>query len=58
VTAKPIAPGRARLYAPGEAVSPPFVVSTSGLHSSASTWVFNVVRELMIDAAGAARVAE
>jgi hypothetical protein len=41
---------------PDDDVSPPRVVSTVGLHSSASTWVFNVVRELTIDAVGAARV--
>lgn len=34
----------------------PLVVSTIGLHGSASTWVFNVVRELTIDAVGAAQV--
>jgi hypothetical protein len=34
----------------------PLVVSTLGLHGSASTWVFNAVRELMIDTVGQARV--
>jgi hypothetical protein len=34
----------------------PRVIATVGLHSSASTWVFNVVRELMIGAYGEARV--
>lgn len=34
----------------------PAVVATIGLHGSASTWVFNVVRELMIAAAGEDRV--
>jgi hypothetical protein len=32
------------------------VVATVGLHASASTWVFNVVRELMIAAFGAQEV--
>jgi hypothetical protein len=32
------------------------VVATVGLHASASTWVFNVVRELMIGAFGAREV--
>jgi hypothetical protein len=35
---------------------PPCVIGTIGLHGSASTWVFNVVRELMIAAAGEAQV--
>jgi hypothetical protein len=34
----------------------PCVIGTIGLHGSASTWVFNVVRELMIAAAGEAQV--
>ena len=34
------------------AQSLPSVVSTLGLHGSASTWVFNVVRELIIDTLG------
>src|SRR4051812_42545431 len=37
---------------PIEAGQGPVVLSTVGLHGSASTWVFNVVRELMIDAVG------
>lgn len=36
--------------------SPPPIVMTIGLKASASTWVFNVVRELMISAVGAERV--
>jgi hypothetical protein len=36
--------------------SPPRYVATIGLHSSASTWVFNVVRELLCSALGAERV--
>jgi hypothetical protein len=35
-----------------EGSSPPRVVATIGMHGSASTWVFNVVRELMIAAMG------
>jgi hypothetical protein len=35
---------------------PSSVVATVGLHGSASTWVFNVVRELLIAAAGADNV--
>jgi hypothetical protein len=35
----------------------PRLVATIGLHGSASTWVFNVARELMIAAAGSDRVA-
>jgi hypothetical protein len=35
---------------------PPPVVATVGLHGSASTWVFNIVRELMIAAIGEDRV--
>jgi hypothetical protein len=34
----------------------PKVVAAIGLHASASTWVFNVVRELMISAAGASSI--
>jgi hypothetical protein len=41
---------------PYEAIQVPFVLSTIDLHGSASTWVFNVVRELMIDAVSEARV--
>ena len=41
---------------PTEAVQVPFLLSTIGLHGSASTWVFNVVRELMIDAVSEPRV--
>ena len=36
--------------------SPPRVVATIGMHGSASTWVFNVVRELMIAAMGEVQV--
>ena len=36
--------------------SPPQVIATVGLHSSASTWVFNVVRELLIAARGESHV--
>ncbi len=35
---------------------PPRLVATIGLHASASTWVFNVVRELMIAGLGEAAV--
>jgi hypothetical protein len=35
---------------------PPRLVATIGLHASASTWVFNVVRELMIARLGASAV--
>ena len=35
----------------------PRLILTVGLHASASTWVFNVVRELMVAAAGPERVA-
>jgi hypothetical protein len=35
----------------------PLVIATIGLHASASTWVFNVVRELMIAALGEDHVA-
>lgn len=34
----------------------PFVIATIGMHASASTWVFNVVRELLIATLGEARV--
>jgi len=34
----------------------PYLVATIGVHGSASTWVFNVVRELLIDAFGEPRV--
>jgi hypothetical protein len=37
---------------PDEDASPPRLIATIGLHGSASTWVFNVVRELMIAALG------
>ena len=40
---------------PTEATPPP-LIATIGLHGSASTWVFNVVRELMIAAVGEDRV--
>jgi len=40
----------------GEASEPPRLVATIGLHASASTWVFNVVRELMIAAVGDSQV--
>ena len=40
---------------PGEETPPPGLIATIGLHGSASTWVFNVVRELMIDALGESR---
>jgi hypothetical protein len=36
--------------------SPPRVVATIGMHGSASTWVFNVVRELMIATMGETQV--
>jgi hypothetical protein len=36
--------------------SPPQVVVTIGIHASASTWVFNVVRELVTRAVGAQQV--
>jgi hypothetical protein len=36
--------------------SAPRVIAAAGLHASASTWVFNVVRELMISAAGASLI--
>ena len=35
---------------------PPQLIATIGLHGSASTWVFNVVRELLIAALGESRV--
>ncbi len=35
---------------------PPRLVATIGLHASASTWVFNVVRELMIAGLGEAAI--
>ncbi len=35
---------------------PPTLIATIGLHASASTWVFNVVRELLIAAVGEASV--
>jgi hypothetical protein len=41
---------------PGEDAAPPSLIATIGLHASASTWVFNVVRELMIAAMGEQRV--
>jgi hypothetical protein len=41
---------------PAEPARPPLMIATIGLHSSASTWVFNVVRELMIAAVGEHRV--
>jgi hypothetical protein len=41
---------------PGEDAPPPRLIVTIGLHSSASTWVFNVVRELMIASVGEAQV--
>ena len=34
----------------------PYLVATIGVHGSASTWVFNIVRELLIDAFGEPRV--
>lgn len=40
---------------PGEH-APPLLVATIGLHGSASTWVFNVVRELMIAGLGEQQV--
>jgi len=41
---------------PGKDAPPPRLVATIGLHASASTWVFNVVRELMIASLGDAPV--
>ena len=41
---------------PGQGVPPPRLIATIGVHGSASTWVFNVVRELMIAALGEQRV--
>ena len=41
---------------PGKDAPPPRLVATIGLHASASTWVFNVVRELMIAVLGDAQV--
>lgn len=35
---------------------PPRLIATIGMHGSASTWIFNVVRELLIAAKGDARV--
>jgi hypothetical protein len=40
----------------GEDAPLPRIVATVGLHGSASTWVFNVIRELMIAALGDERV--
>ncbi len=34
------------------AMAPPAVVATIGVHGSASTWIFNIVRELLIAAFG------
>lgn len=39
-----------------EGPSPPRVVATIGMHASASTWVFNVVRELLIATMGKIQV--
>lgn len=36
--------------------APPRLIATAGLHGSASTWVFNVARALLIDALGEAQV--
>ena len=36
--------------------APPLLVATIGMHASASTWVFNLVRELIISALGDDRV--
>ena len=36
--------------------TPPRLVATIGMHASASTWVFNVVRELLVASVGAHRV--
>lgn len=36
--------------------SQPRLIVTAGLHRSASTWVFNVIRELMVDGIGEERV--
>lgn len=41
---------------PAERNSAPPLVATIGMHGSASTWVFNVARELLIAAAGDAEV--
>jgi hypothetical protein len=41
---------------PGENGPTPGLIATIGLHGSASTWVFNVIRELMIAALGEPRV--
>jgi hypothetical protein len=41
---------------PDQEAPPPRLVATIGLHASASTWVFSVVRELMIAALGDAQV--
>jgi hypothetical protein len=35
---------------------PPRLIATIGLHGSASTWVFNVVRELLVAALGEQQV--
>lgn len=37
---------------PDQNARPPPLIATIGMHASASTWVFNVVRELMIASAG------
>src|ERR1700722_3680832 len=41
---------------PAESARPPLMIAAIGLHSSASTWVFNVARELMIATLGEHRV--
>jgi hypothetical protein len=41
---------------PGEAAPPQRLIATIGLHGSASTWVFNVIRELLIAALGEGQV--
>src|SRR5215469_2694792 len=45
-------PRRASLWEPSLAADAPLLVATVGLHASASTWVFNVARELLIAAYG------
>jgi hypothetical protein len=41
---------------PDQDPPPPILVATIGMHASASTWVFNLVRELIISAVGDDRV--
>jgi hypothetical protein len=56
ISAPRIRPRTRAATAPAPDTQAPRLVATIGMHASASTWVFNVVRELLIAAVGDAQV--